>query len=307
MPGTMPDFARCTIRHPDGRWLYHLPTADAHGVTAVLAEHTILDGPGTELRPMAQIGKSRWWATNAEATRLVLVKQPAPLVTGYALDDPDTASVRYPATLTVQEWQARRTSQSEIDRLWDLYHSVTEPQAPIEEPIDGPFVILDGGEPPAADARQWHINLVDSITQRPEYAHLFPGYLTGLRAHVRQLIDRMPRVKHCFDGYQGAPGLHVVISVPFEQPITRWQPDISRATGKTLKSGRTVPVTVDRRLTLPVPDQVAAGNYDAALTEWDRQVTYWTSQVTEASVAACNHCHGTGHVPAGAEKYEASR
>lgn len=303
------DFARCTVRHPDGRWLYHLPGADAHDITAVLAEHATAPGEPATRHPMTRIGQGKWWATDAEATRIILLKQPTPLATGYILEDPETASVRYPATLTVAEWQDRRedATSAERERLWDLYKSVTEPQDPFEEPVDGPFVVLDGTEPPAPGGPPWTVNLVDAITQRPEYAHLFPGYLSGLCAHVKNLIDRIPGVKYNFDGYKGVPGLHVTIQVPFEQPVTRWRADISHRTGKTLKTGRTVPVLVDRCLILPVPNRIAADNYAAAIAEWDAQVAYWTTQVKEAAVAACNHCHGTGHVPSSAEQYDARR
>jgi hypothetical protein len=300
------DFARCVIKHPDGRWLYHLPAADAYGVTGVLAEHATPDGDTTR-DTMTRIGRGKWWSTSTKATRIVLTKQPGAVTTGYVLEDPDAASVRFPATLTTTEWQLRigQGTATDHDTLWSLYKSVREKQDPIEETIDGPFVVLEGGEPPAPDAPQWTVNLLDAVTQRPEYAHLFPGHIVGLRAHVHKLIDRMPHVKYNFDGFKGVPGLHVTLRVPFEQPVTRWQADLSVRTGKPLRTGRTVPVTVERTLVLPVPDRVAADNYAAALTEWNTQVTYWTGLVTDASAAACNHCHGTGHVPTGAEQYDA--
>jgi hypothetical protein len=305
---TRPDFARCVTKHPDGRWLYYLPGADDYGITAVLAEHPQPDGTTTG-HPMDRVGKGKWWSTTTKAARIVLLKQPNRLTTGHVLKDPETASVRFPAELTVEEWRRRidQGTNAECDTLWALYESVTEPQDPIEVPVDGPFVVLEGGEPPAADAPQWTVNLTDAITQRPEYAHLFPGYINGLREHVHKLIDRMPNIRFNFNGYQGQPGLHVTLKVPFEQPVTRWQADRSRRTDKPLKTGRNVPVTVDRRLLLPVPTRVSGNTYAEALAEWNTQVTYWTDQVEAASVAACNRCHGTGHVPEGAEQYDATR
>lgn len=293
-----PDFARYAVRHPDGRWLYHLREASQPGVIAVLAEHA--DSPGTG-RPMTRLAEqSPWWSTSAEAARITLVVNRGHLITGYRLIDAAAASMKYPATLTVEEWTERKdnANSAETERLWSLYTSVSIPQEPAEVSADGPFLILEGGEPPATDGPGWSTNLVDSITQRPEYRHLFPGHLTGLREHLIKAIKRLPRVEHCIDGFQGDPRVYVSLRVPYEKPETYWSADIGRS-GKTLKSGRNKPRTVTRTLHLPIPNQVAGDNYAAALTEWDQQVEHWLGAVTEASVAACNHCRGTGHIPTG--------
>lgn len=294
-----PDFARYAVRHPDGRWLYHLKEADRNGLIAVLAEHA--DNPGTG-HPMTRLGeRSAWWSTTAEAVRITLLVNRGRLVTGYRLNDPQAASVKYPATLTVEEWAERReeATGAEIDRLWSLYSSVAIPQEPAEMTAEGPFLVLEGSERPPADGPQWSTNLVDAITQRPEYQHLFPGRLIGLRKHVMKAINRLPQVQHCFDGFQGDPRVYVSLRVPYEKPETYWSADISSRTGKPLKSGRTKARTVERTLHLPIPTDVPGDNYVAALAKWDRQVEFWLAAVTDASVAACNHCRGTGHVPTG--------
>jgi hypothetical protein len=163
--------------------------------------------------------------------------------------------------------------------------------------------MLEGREPPGPDELKWVANLPQMLAGRPEYRHLFPGRIPGLREHLHKLISAMPRVKYCFDKYENYTGLHVVIRVPFEQPQTSWQRDISRQTGKTLKSGRNVPVTVERRLNLPVPADVAGDNYETAVQAWEQQTEFWLSIVRNASVAACNACGGTGHVNHGSEQY----
>lgn len=297
-----PDFTSYALRHPDGRWLYHLPASTDYDVTGVLAEH-----PGTPPggRAMTRISeRSPWWATDAEATRIILVKRQRALITGYAINDADAASVRYPAELTAEDWDTRRNqaTEAERERLWSLYTSVTVPQDAIEQYIDGPFPVLEGAEPPAAGGPAWTVNLLDSITQRPEYQHLFPGYLTGLRKHVVALIKRMPRVQHCFDGFQDSTAVYVDLNLRYEKPETLWVPNTGR-NGKRLKSGQRVERTVSRTLHLPVSDIVAGPNHAAALAEWDRQVSFWTQTVTDATVTACNHCQGTGHVPSGSEQY----
>ncbi|MFD8384323.1 hypothetical protein ACFV2X_38375 [Streptomyces sp. NPDC059679] len=295
-----PDFAHYAIQHPDGRWLYHLPGDTQWGQpqrTGVYA-----DG-----QPMTQLTKdSPWWVTDHQAQRITATYQPNPKTTGYTLKDPDTASVRYPARLTVDEWKARRedATDDEHERLWSLYQSVVEPQDEYEEEIEGSWVPLEGSEPRDSDSLPWIVEIAYGITQRPEYAHCFPGYIDGLRDHLHKLIKHRHGVRHCFDGYQGQPGLHVTLEVPFDKPVTRWQARIGR-NGQKLKSGRDVPVTVDRRLVLPVPPRVHGPNYATAQAEWEQQVEFWLGIVEEASVKACNACGGTGHVPDGAEKYGA--
>lgn len=289
------DFAHCVVRHPDGRWFYHLPNAGRGDTLAVLA-----DG-----KPMVRLSeRSPWWAADHEATRITQVSPAPRKITGYKLDDPDTASAKYPAELTPEEWKERqRTALGRVsDQLWELYSSVSIDQDPIEEHIDGPFTVLDGSEPPAPGGPAWTVNLLDSITQRPEYAHLFPGYLTGFREHLIGLIKHLPRVEYCFDGYKDSTAVYVSLKVPFERPETRWIADIGKR-GQTLRSGRTVQQRVSRTLYLPVANAVPGDNYAAALAEWDRQTAFWTQIVTDAGVAACNHCRGTGHTPTGSEQY----
>jgi hypothetical protein len=164
-------------------------------------------------------------------------------------------------------------------------------------------MVLEGREPPGPDERQWIAALPQALAGRPEYRHLFPGRIPGLRAHLCEVVKTMPRVRHCFDNYQGYQGLHIVLSVPFDKPQTQWKADISRRTGKPLKTGRTVPVMVDRRLELPVPADVFADTYEQALKAWDEQVAFYTQVVKDATVAACSACQGTGHVAYGAERY----
>jgi hypothetical protein len=279
------------LKHTDGRFLYHLPKPDGfpHTVVGVYA-----DG-----QPMDSL-HGNWWAAPSEASRLTITGQPAPKIVGYTLDNKDTESVRYPARLTVEEYRARRDDE---DNLWEFYTSTVEEQPPVEHIYDGPVMVLEGREPPAPDEPQWVAQLPHALTERPEYKHLFPGHIPGLRAHVYALIEAMPRVKYCFDNYQGYTGLHVVVRVPFDQPRTVWRQDTSRRTGKPLKTGRNVPVTVEHRMQFPVPANCYADNYEQALAAWDEQVTFWVRQVEEASVKACSACDGTGHIPDQASEY----
>lgn len=282
------------LKLPDGRFAYHLPKTDTltgHRLTGVFAD-------GQPMTPL----QAGWWASDTEATHLVATAQPAPKATGYKLTDPAAESRRYPLTLSVQEWR-ERADRGESDTLWELYTTVTQDQPAVEHVYDGPIHVLEGREPPTPDELPWHADLPHVLGSRPEYLHLFPGRIHGFRDHVQAAIKKMPGVQYCFDNYQNYKGLSVTLKVPFEQPQTRWQADISRRTSKPLKTGRTVPVLVTRELRLPVPVSISAPNYEMAVDDWHEQVDFWLSVVRNASVAACNTCNGTGHVNHGSEQY----
>lgn len=289
------------LKHPDGRWLYHLPTPVAFG-TPGLTSRAQVTGVYADGQPMEKLNGD-WWATDHEAERLSTTAQPSAKTVGYRLTDLDTASVKYPATLTVDEWNERR--DRETDTLWTLYTNVHEEQPALEHVYDGPVMVLEGREPPGPDDPQWIAGLPQALTERPEYRHLFPGRIPGLRSHLHHVIKAMPGIRHCFDGYNGYTGLHVVVEVDFEKPQTRWVADISSRTGKKLKSGRNVRDTVTRSLNLPVPESVHADTYEAALAAWDDQVQFWLGVIQAAGVKACTACRGTGHVHDGSEKYNA--
>lgn len=289
------------LKHPDGRWLYHLPTPDSFG-TPGFGSRAKVAGVYADGRPMEQL-HAGWWATDHEAVRLTTTGQPSPKTTGYRLTDPTAESVRYPATLTVDEWNER--SDRESDTLWTLYTNVHEDQPVLEHVYDGPVMVLEGREPPGPDERQWIADLPQMLTQRPEYRHLFPGHIPGLIPHLMAVFEEMPRVDYVYHNFQNEPGVYVSLRVPYDRPRTEWQAYIGR-NGKPLKSGRDVPVYVTRRLTLPIPGRVTADTYAQALVRWQEQVDHWTRVVEEASVAACHHCDGHGFVPSGSERYSRS-
>lgn len=283
------------LHHPDGRWLYHLPKPD----TFPNIRDISLTADG---QPMTKLSRD-WWAADREATRLTISGQPSPKTTGYRLTDPTAESVRYPATLSLEEWEERRDREG--DTLWTLYTNVTEDQPRLEHVFEGPVVVLEGREPPAPDEPQWVANLPHALTERREYMHLFPGHIPGLDDHLMAAFKNMPYVDFVSSNFQGRPGVHVSLKVPYDEPRTEWRANTGR-NGKPLKSGYHVQVTVNWRITLPIPSRVPGGNYEQALAGWHEQVKYWTGVVAEASVAACSHCDGKGFVADGSEKYSES-
>lgn len=285
------------IHHPDGRWLYFLPRpgGEYHDSqrTAVLA-----DGKPMTKLDLGHHHTVSWWATDHQAGEITAVYTTNPTVTGYTLNDGTMLCERFPATLTVDEWRSRTDDDEDRDLTthYRYYSAVTEPRPDRTYTYPGPFAILDGCEPPHADGPGWVAELPSTLTERPEYAHCFPGYIPELDSHLTKIIKAMRHVQYCFTSKPGeAPGLRITVNVPFEQPVTKWTPDIGRG-GRELKSGRKVQQTVSRSFVLAVPSRVHAATYAEALREWDEQVEHWTGIVRAAGARACNACMGHGHV-----------
>ncbi|WP_274036623.1 hypothetical protein [Streptomyces sp. MMBL 11-1] len=286
----MDPFENYAIQHPDGRWLYHLPAPPGSRSTPVTG--MLADG-----RPMAPLGErtGTWWVTDHHAERITARMQPRPVPVRYELIDRSALSARYPEMLSAEEW-TERNEEVEDDNYYRFYRAVTEEQPALTYEYEGPFRVLEGSEPPAPGAPPWVARMPHSLTERREYLHCFPGHIPGLRSHLKDLITRMLHVQYCFDGRDDKPaGLYVTIRVPFQEPVSRWQPNLGKNL-RELKSGREVPVLVSREMYLPVADRVPAGRYTDALSAWEQQVSFWTGLVQEAGVKACNHCGGTGHV-----------
>lgn len=288
------------LKHPDGRWLYCLPQSG----TGRFASDTVT-GAFADGQPMAKLHDD-WWSAAHEASRLTTTSKVRAKNLGYRLNDSAVTSVRYPASLTREQFSERvGDSNDDGDTLYSLYSGVYEQQPDAEHVYDGPVVVLEGREPPAPGEPKWIADLPHMLAERAEYRHLFPGHIPGLVDRMMRVFETMPRVEHVFLNFQNQSGVYVSLRVPYDEPRTEWRAYTGR-NGQKLKSGRTVPVRVARSLTLPIVDRVAADSYADALTAWEQQVAYWTGVVESASVAACSHCDGRGYVADGSEQYSRS-
>ncbi|MEU5900217.1 hypothetical protein [Streptomyces venezuelae] len=290
MTKNLADFEQYAVQHSDGRWLYHLPTPREHRSARRIS--VLADG-----KPMSELPGTQglWWSSDRAAHRITARFRLGREVVGYRLRDLSARSERFPEQLSVDQWRERtRADHGEV--FLELYESVTEEQPEQEYVYGTDFKALGGAEPPSPDGPAWVAELPYTLTERPEYRHLFPGYLAGLLEALTAQIRALPHVEYCHTARRGDPvGLKVTIKVPFRQPVSRWQPNIG-ANGRVLKSGRNVPVTVRHTLHLPVRDEVPGSDYASALATWHELLELWTGVVGEANVRACNTCDGTGHV-----------
>ncbi|GAA4209535.1 hypothetical protein GCM10022252_76200 [Streptosporangium oxazolinicum] len=253
--------------------------------------------------PMTELNKPGWWASTGPAPEITIHIPQWDRTTSYTLRDPATASEKFPPTLTPEEFETAAAGSLDTETIhYNLYKPVTEPVADVITTISTTgWPVLTDAVPDVFGERPWHASLPSVLTQRPEYLHLFPGYLDGLRDHLKNVIKALPGVQYC---YVKDNHLDVTIQVPLDLPRTQWvtppnQYGPSRRKPKPVER----PVLVTRHLRLPVPDRVPGPNQEAAIHAWDRAVAHWVAVVTDAKAAACHHCDGTGHVPLGSTEY----
>ncbi|MCP9964093.1 hypothetical protein LUX57_01845 [Actinomadura madurae] len=219
------------VLYDDGVWMYYLGAdiANTYRQTPIV--------PDADGQPMTALQAPGWWATDHEATTIT-ARKPVPSKTiGYRLRDPSAASERFPAALTAAEWSNREDDEN---LLWDLYTAVTEPQPDEVITIEGPWLRLDGTPPPEDDGRTWVPRLPDALRNRPEYHHLFPGYMPGFREHIKRLAERHHYKQFVFLDHRGQRGISVTLQVPFDQPITEYRPPAT-TTGRCRARGRARP------------------------------------------------------------------
>lgn len=281
------------VLHHDGTWFYYL--------------RNVAGTPHADGQPMSSCQRDGWYSTDRENAVITVVRRGLGTVTCYRLDDPGMASARYPLELSDGEYDQRRNLDDD-ERLFEFYSAVREPGEPVIEPVEGPWLRLDG-EPPPHDGHSWVANLPFELTQRPEYLHLFPGYMLGFREHMERVIKELPGVRYCLPAKHWSNGttygLEVTVEVPFDKPQSEYRParNLDGTRSKSRK-GRTVPVMATRHLVITAPYRIDASSRAEAAAEWDRREAEIRAAIASASVAACSACMGHGYVVSGSEQYE---
>lgn len=132
-------------------------------------------------------------------------------------------------------------------------------------------------------------------------AHLWPGYIPGLRDRIFELLKKDPRVQYVFDAKnhptQGRGTLQTTVPIPWEKPRTRLR-DRTGADGRKLRGREPVPdpIAHTATTTLRVPEGLTGVNKAAALAQWEQTVTYYINQLVPTNVVACDRCDGHGHL-----------
>ncbi|GAB2858804.1 hypothetical protein GCM10022221_67900 [Actinocorallia aurea] len=237
------------------RFFYYLSGLGIYGGAFPCADGT----------PLARTNVNGWWASDHEAEKLEIHRPITSKATGYVLKNPNAQSEEYPATISVDDYEAAFDRDDPI--VPNLYEAVTEEVPGEVELIEGTFVRLDGA-PPADDGREWRASLPNALWNLPQYEHLFPGWLRGFHKHVFKLAEAHPRIKRIsqFDG----PNARV------------WANDGHSS-----------------MFMMSVPDQIGADNRAVAAAEWDALSGRVVAWFDEIAVDYCTSCNGHGKIVTG--------
>lgn len=292
------------IAHPDGRFLYHVSDSEGRVVKStprVLVFGQLADGTSGTMDALPRDG---WYASRLRLHSITISVANPNTTVRWELEDTDAESVRFPRTLTPEEFSAH-PSNGDSDLLYEMYRRVTEEADPTVTTYEGPFPVMEGGEAPdlTAHPSRWVTDLPHALAGHPEYGHLYPGRLHGLKHYLHQVIGAMPGVQFCFKDRDGRRGLNVTVQVPYDPPRSRRVRNTG-ARGQELRTFRDVPEYKRREVDLPVPEWVTGENYEDARAKWDEAVEHWTGIIRDLGVTACGHCGGTGHADTGVTKYE---
>lgn len=299
MPAPPPIRRRYVIHH-DGQFLYYLNRADFGARDSRIEQLDLYadDTPMTRLD--AKNYQGGWFAADHRAHQILVQDPPTQVPTGYTLADAAMQSAKYPLTVTVEQWQ----DMSGDENRWQYRAQCREDPGHLTALATdtGDWLQIEGAAPPksAEDTPAWVPDLMPGLMERGEFHHLMPGYIPGLPAHLGQILERrLGSFRVGWDRDGRADGVRAEVLVPFEQPVTRFVPNVSSRTGKTLRGGKHEQRTVTRTLRLPVPQRIHGENYEAAVAAWRAAVEYWlgvVEAVRSGSARACNHCGGHGFV-----------
>lgn len=232
-------------------------------------------------QPMEPTVVRGWWMTDHEAASIEKENPPRRMTIEWNLLGNVTSTSEYPQTLTREEY-ADRTEDDQ--RVAALYEPTYEEIPSSREPIEGPFVLLEGAPPPD-DGRQWVAKLPYELSHHPEYRHLFPGHLEDFGQAVLDALNEIPMVS----AYKGGS---VYLEVRHERPY-----DYFDRSGRGRPKKRTVETTTKELKGIRWPFVIEGQNREDAVAAWDDQLAKIVAEVRDAAaVRICGECQGTGIV-----------
>ncbi len=264
------------ITGPDDLWLYLIERPNgAMGGAVPLA-----DG-----RPLTALARRDWWAGPDALTSVTFEARPCRRVIGYRLPD-GVVLPGYEPTMTLAEWNDRDGDDVD-DPTWRLYEAVTE-----QEDVDPITVTLTTVEVPRLDLDDytltWKAKLPWAVKEIGGLAEAFPGEFEGVRALVKERLDKIPGAAHVFLR-TGSGDNYASISVPLAP--SQHKP----STGRRGTNGYRAAVT-SKSVKVPlgwVPDRVAGRNAGEAWDAVDAVVAEAVDRCTFHGII-CPSCGGDG-------------
>lgn len=229
--------------------------------------------------------RSRWYVTDHRPEQMELRHAPLSRAVAYRLPE-GTQIEGLARELSADEFKEqfpRDEDYDYIDARAKLYEAVTESYVPDPKPVETPVLVLEGRPPDRDDTRVWVANLPYELRHRPEYLHLFPGYLVGFEEAFLAALERVPGVSSAHGSRAGEP-----VKVFYN---LRYWPKPHR--GRTLNGKRKDFQSVMKSLDLRPPRRIEGANRAEAEAKWTAEMERWLSEVREATTGCvCETCGG---------------
>lgn len=262
------------ITEPEDVWLYLIERPNGAMNDAV---------PTADGRPLTALSRRDWWAGPDALDSVTFEARPHRRVIGYRLPE-GVVLPGYPAELTATEWNDRDDDEG---ATWPLYEAVTE-----QEDVDPITVTLTTVEVPRLDLDDyrltWRAKLPWAVKEIGGLSEAFPGEFEGVRALVKERLDKIPGAAHVFLR-TGSGDNYASISVPLAP--SQHKP----SSGRRGTNGYRAAVT-SKTVKVPlgwVPDKVSGRNAGEA---WDAVEAIVADAVDRCTFHGiiCPSCGGDG-------------
>jgi hypothetical protein len=151
--------------------------------------------------------RSRWYVTDHRPEQMELRHAPLSRAVAYRLPE-GTQIEGLARELSADEFKEqfpRDEDYDYIDARGKLYEAVTESYVPDPKPVETPVLVLEGRPPDRDDTREWVAKLPYELRHRPEYLHLFPGYLVGFEKALVAALEQVPGVSSAHESRPSEP------------------------------------------------------------------------------------------------------
>lgn len=284
----------------EARWWLYLGALARSGV------------PYLNARPMDEGAAGGWWSAPVGGlaeqpdTWRVEIERPGGKRVIHYNRTPDIVSDKYPERLLPDAYASLTNDEADVydPRVSALYQPEFEDSPAVREPVEGPWLRLDG-KPPGdmEDGLTWTATLPYELRERKEYLHLFPGHLSGVRDAMKDVLEQIPGVR--VHTASGKFDVSLKVALPKLPPLPKWAKprDYSAMTGTArerrehvAREAASTVYLITRQLRLPVPDRVDGENRADAIRLWLQMRDEVVGYVESIIASPCAACGGHGYI-----------
>lgn len=215
-------------------------------------------------------------------------------------------SIRLPEHVDAADWDAYRDSlgsTSDGDPIADAWYErihAEQQHETVEIPLSGyrqiPFEMIDADAAVDPDT-DWGFDPNPAyLVFGAEFAHHFPGSVTGIRAAAAKALNEVPGVTvwtHKLTARE--PAITGTATVQYEDGRTHLVD-----AGPRTRKRKSVLSTASVPFSWLIPDTVAGASKADAAARADQAVADLVARASELRLVMCSHCAGAGVLPVGA-------